>query len=268
MLDLFFRYMQSGDTKRALLVGQNMLNHNSGNAEYFEAYFNYLISLAQDKDILNAKSFLQQAAGVLAFFSESVEMDENSVEFIISKEKELEQATESLNKKQEELNIEAVRHEVVYHNDTLALLEQLLEKIKRCENQDDFNTYVNDLGVIDQSINRDRLSERQEKKYLELTKESSDVVSTKVAYFEKAKNREYNINAIEAYEKVFHMFKNGKVTDDHKELLKALFMYDTARLYNETLVYYNHVYNYILSQLSDDEKFLITKYAVMCERER
>ena len=35
---------------------------------------------------------------------------------------------------------------------------------------------------------------------------------------------------------------------------------------NETLVYYNHVYNYILGQLSDEEKFTLTKYAVMSER--
>ena len=43
-------------------------------------------------------------------------------------------------------------------------------------------------------------------------------------------------------------------------------MFDASRLYNETLVYYNHVYNYILGQLSDEEKFTLTKYAVMSER--
>lgn len=45
-------------------------------------------------------------------------------------------------------------------------------------------------------------------------------------------------------------------------------MFDASRLYNETLVYYNHVYNYILNELSDEEKFTLTKYAVMCERKR
>lgn len=268
MINLFFRYMKSGETKRALLVGQNMVNHNPRDKDCFEAYFDYLISLAQNEDILVAKSFLQQAIGALAFFSESAELDENSVEFVISKQNELDQVTELLSQRQEDINKEVIRQQVIYHNDALALLEQLLEKIKKCESVDDFNTYVTDLGRIDQSINRDGLSKGQENKYLELTQKSSNIVSSKMAYFENIKNREYNISAIEAYEKVFHMFKNGKVVGDHKETLKALFMFDASRLYNETLVYYNHVYNYILGQLSDEEKFTITKYAIMCERKR
>ena len=89
MLDLFFRYMKSGDNKRALLVGQNMVNHNPGDKKYFEVYFDFLVLLAQNKDVLVADSFLQQATGLLAFFSENVEVDENIIDFIISKENEL-----------------------------------------------------------------------------------------------------------------------------------------------------------------------------------
>ena len=121
---------------------------------------------------------------------------------------------------------------------------------------------------MDQSINRDRLSSSQENKYIQLTKKSSEIVSSKMAYFENLKNRAYNIKAIEAYEKVFNMFKNGNLMSNHKDLMKDLFSFDTSRLYNETLVYYNHVYNYILSKLSDEDKFTMTKYAIMCEKKR
>lgn len=268
MLDLFFRYKKAGDSKRALLVGQNMVNHNPANKDWFEAYFDYLIFLAQNDDIIVAKSFLQQAAGVLAFFSESTEIDESIVEFIINKEDDLNRIAEVLRKQQEDINRKAIRQEVTYHNDALELLEQLLEKIEKCESSVDFNKYVDNLGKVDQSINRDRLSERQEEKYVELTQKSSNIVSSKMTYFENIKNREYNISAIEAYSKVFNMFKNGKMIDEHKEAIKALFMFDASKLYNETLVYYNHVYNYILSKLSDEEKFTLTKYAIMCEKKR
>ncbi len=269
MLNLFFRYLKSGQSKQALLVGQNMVNHNPGDKKCFEAYFDFLISLAQDKeDILVAKSLLQQAAGVLAFFSESVEINESIVEFLINKESELNQVAEVLNQKQEAITRETVGQEVIFHNDALELLEQLLGKIQKCERLAEFNKYIDNLGKIDKSINHDRLSNEQEKKYVELTRKSSNVVSSKMEHFENLKNREYNISAIEAYEKVFHMFKNGKVDSDHKEILKTLFMFDASRLYNETLVYYNHVYNYILNELSDEEKFTLTKYAVMCERKR
>lgn len=268
MLDLFFRYKKSGETKRALLVGQSMVNHNPVNKDYFEAYFDYLISFAQNDNILVAKSFLQQATGVLAFFSERIVIDESIVEFIMNKENELNRVAEILNKRQEEIDSEAIRQEVIYHNDALELLEQLLEKIETCEKLVDFNKYVDNLSKVDQSIKRDRLSERQEKKYVELTQKSSNVVNSKLTYFENIKNREYNISAIEAYNKVFNMFKNGKIVIDHKESIKALFMFDTSKLYNETLVYYNHVYNYVLSKLNDEEKFTLTKYAIMCEKKR
>ena len=101
-----------------------------------------------------------------------------------------------------------------------------------------------------------------------LTKKSSEVVSVKMASFEKKRNRDYNLKAIESYERIFNMFKNRKVVGDHKEVLKGLFVYDASRLYNETLVYYNHVYNYVLNKLSDEEKFTMTKYAIMCEKMR
>ena len=70
----------------------------------------------------------------------------------------------------------------------------------------------------------------------------------------------------EAYEKVFNMFKNNEVADSHKEVIKGLFSFDASRLYNETLVYYNHVYNYILNKLSDEDKFALTKYAILSEK--
>lgn len=266
MLGLFHQYKEAGQTKRALLVGQNMVNHNPGDSGCFEAYFDYLLLLAGNEDVQVAKSFLQQATGVLAFFSESVDIDENSVELIINKENELNRVSAIINQKQDEITRKAVKQEVTYNEDALELLEQLLKKIKKCKNQADFNTYLNNMGRIDQSINRERLSERQEARYAELTQKSSAIVSDKMAYFENVKNREYNISAIEAYEKVFNMFKSGKVAADHKKVLKSLFSFDPSRLYNETLVYYNHVYNYVLGKLSDDEKFTITKYAIMCER--
>lgn len=268
MLNLFFDYRNNGKTKQALLVGQNMVNRNPGNEEMFEAYFDYLIYIMESSEIDAAKVYLQQATSVLAFFSENVEINKNIVELILNKENELKDAADALLHKQEIEERKAIRDEVVYHNDALSLLEQLLDKITKCNSEKDFNIYINDLGRIDQSINRDQLSTSQEKKYTELTRRSSEVISSRMAYFENLKNRDYNIKAIEAYEKVFNMFRNGKVIEDHKDALQSLFIFDTSRLYNETLVYYNHVYNYILGKLSDEDKFKMTKYAIICEKKR
>jgi hypothetical protein len=45
-----------------------------------------------------------------------------------------------------------------------------------------------------------------------------------------------------------------------------LFSYDASRLTNETLIYYNHVYNYILSKLNDEEKLTMTKLSIIAEK--
>lgn len=268
MIDIFNEYCDAGKIKQALIVGHNMVNQNPGNKEFFEGYFRYLISLVNKQEIENAKAFLGQATSSLAFFSENVVMDKEMVEFILEKEDELNNSSKSIYEKEENMKKEAIKKEVIYNNDALSLLEQLLNKMIKCTNENDFNECLNNLGKIDQSINRDRLSRAQEEKYVELTKKCSDIVSEKTTYFKSIENREYNMRAVEAYENVFKMFKNGQVIESHKDCIKSLFMFDMSRLYNETIVYYNHVYNYVLGKLSDEEKFLMTKYAIMCEKKR
>ena len=268
MMQLFNEYIAKGKVKQALLVGQNLFNNNQNNIKVFESFFDYLLVLAEKSSLDKAKSLIQQAIGVLALFSENVDITERTVEYLVQKEEDLSCVTQKIIDREESARRERITEEVKYHNDALDILEQLLTKMTNCNNESDFNVLLNDLGRVDQSINRDRLSSTQENKYLMLTKKSSEVVSVKMASFEKKRNRDYNLKAIESYERIFNMFKNRKVVGDHKEVLKGLFVYDASRLYNETLVYYNHVYNYVLNKLSDEEKFTMTKYAIMCEKMR
>ena len=242
MKQLFYNYCNSNKVKQALLVGENIFKRNPENQETFESYFDYLLELVKVSELEDAKTLFQQAANVLTLFSENVDINENTVDLILNRE------------------------QMVYQNDALDLLEQLLDKIDKCSDEKEFNKFINDLGKIDKTINKESLSSTQERKYVYLTKKSSEIVSSKMKYFEKIKERDYNLKAIESYESVFNMFKNGKVINNHKEVLKGLFVYDASRLYNETLVYYNYVYNYVLGKLSDEDKFLMTKFAIMCER--
>lgn len=265
MLQLFYDYCSKGKTKQALLVGQNIFNKDRANRQIFEAYFDYLILLSKEREVEEAKTLIQQAAGTLAVFSENVEMCESIAEFILTKEEMLNNALQLVSDKENAVMRERINIEIAHNDDALSLLDRLLDKISKCEDENKFNVYINDLGRIDKSINIEQLNSTQESRYSELTKKSSEIVSMKMVNFEKVKNREYNIKAIESYEKIFSMFKNGKVIGEHKDVLNGLFKYDASRLYNETLVYYNHVYNYVLGKLSDDEKFLMTKYAIMCE---
>lgn len=266
MKQLFYNYCNSNKVKQALLVGENIFKRNPENQETFESYFDYLLELVKVSELENAKTLFQQAANVLTLFSENVDINENTVDLILNREQKLKNVYSLLIERENEQKKIKIREQLVYQNDALDLLEQLLDKIDKCSDEKEFNKFINDLGKIDKTINKESLSSTQERKYVYLTKKSSEIVSLKMKYFEKIKERDYNLKAIESYESVFNMFKNGKVINNHKEVLKGLFVYDASRLYNETLVYYNYVYNYVLGKLSDEDKFLMTKFAIMCER--
>lgn len=60
-----------------------------------------------------------------------------------------------------------------------------------------------------------------------------------------------------------------------KSLLATVFIkesgrksYDAGRLFNETLIFYNHVYSYIFNKLDDNGKLELTKYSIECERKQ
>lgn len=268
MLELFYEYSSKGKVKQALLVGHNLFNRNTSDKRIFEAFFDYLLYLAKEKQVANGEEFLRQATGALALFSEAVKMDKEVVEFVLEKEEQLNKViTETIAEEDKEKK-RLKAQEKQYYDEAMILIERLLKDISQCKDEGLFNKKLHNLGEVDKSIRKDRLSSVQENKYIELTKKSSEIVSGRMAAFEKIKNREYNIKAIEAYEKVFNMFKYGRVSDNHKEDLRGLFMFEPSRLYNETLVYYNYVYSYVLGKLSDEEKFLMTEYAIRCEKIR
>jgi len=86
--------------------------------------------------------------------------------------------------------------------------------------------------------------------------------------FERIENVKYNQEAVAAYERIFNVFKDPQNTTYHPNQIIELFTFDSSRLFNETLIYYNHVYNFILSKLSDEEKLAITKLAIIAEKKR
>ena len=86
-------------------------------------------------------------------------------------------------------------------------------------------------------------------------------------------NIDYNKKAVNAYNSAFTSFKNNESRYKDKSQLfslvsTTLFAYDAGRLFNETLIFYNHVYSYIFNKLDDNGKLELTKYSIECERKQ
>ena len=100
----------------------------------------------------------------------------------------------------------------------------------------------------------------------------SDIVKA-MRQLEYKDNIDYNKKAVNAYNSAFTSFKNNESRYKDKSQLfslvsTTLFAYDAGRLFNETLIFYNHVYSYIFNKLDDNGKLELTKYSIECERKQ
>lgn len=268
MINLFRQYVSKGNISEALLVGHNLLNKNRDNKDIFDLYFDFLLCLASDKEAENGGKYIQQAEAALTFFSENADMSEDVVHYIQTKEEDLIQVYSVIEEERKEKEIELLRAKIKANDDTLSSIKKFAGKLLEAGKKEELDNILEQIGKMDTEIEKEYLVERQQKEYQILTRQCSDSVSVKLKAFERKENVEYNLRAIEAYEKVFKYFKGNEVISEHKEVVKNLFAFDAARLFNETLVYYNHVYSYILSKLNDEEKFKLTKLAIVSEKKR
>lgn len=101
--------------------------------------------------------------------------------------------------------------------------------------------------------------------------QNANTISAKMRQLEYKDNIDYNKKAVNAYNSAFTSFKNNESRYKDKSQLfglvsTTLFAYDAGRLFNETLIFYNHVYSYIFSKLDDNGKLELTRYSIECER--
>ena len=272
MLQLFNDYKNSGKIAEALLTGRNMVNRNPKDEETFLAYFSYLCTLAESLPSLkDRENFAEQANMALAFFAENVELTDKTVNDIIANQQRLDtiwDAIESVHKEKMEANQAKVES---YNSECLTKLYKLKDQLQRIFSQEEFDKVLAQIAEIDSEIDKEALSEGQQKIYETLTKEHTDLISEKMREMEHKKNVEYNKNAADSFARAFRQFRSDESkykgqTHLFSLVSSTLFAYDASRLFNETLIYYNHVYSYIFSKLDDDGKLALTRYSIECER--
>ena len=253
MNPMFNEYKDAGKIQEALLIGRNMVNKAPGDSECVNAYLDFLLMLAEKLPRTDErKSFADQANLVLSFYEENADLTDDIINDI---------------------------H--VYHNrlgavvtDIAQLEQEEYEKQKRAIEATN-TTQIKKLYTIKQKleaeIDHDNLTSEQKTHYDQLNKSCTDTISAKMRQLEYKDNIDYNKKAVNAYNSAFTSFKNNESRYKDKRQLfglvsTTLFAYDAGRLFNETLIFYNHVYSYIFSKLDDNGKLELTRYSIECER--
>jgi len=272
MLRLFEEYKNNNMIAEALMVGHNLFNKNPGNEGVFAAYFSFLCSLAETMPSYSDKlNFAEQADVALAFYTENADLTKVSVEAIGREKSRLVAIYESLDAIKAE-KVSASRVATEQHNsDCLKKLYAIKDTLQSAKTQDEFDALLMQIGKLDEEMDKAAFTEEQESVYQSLTKEHTDLISTKMRQFEHDANVAYNKKAADAFASAFQSFRKDESKYKNQTQLFALasstlFAYDASRLFNETLIYYNHVYSYIFSKLDDDGKLALTRYSIECER--
>ena len=272
MLELFNTYKNAGKISEALLIGRNAFNRNPDNAEVFDAYFSYLCTLAETLPSFADRShFSDQANVALSFYAENAALTEAVVGDIKAYQDRLEKICNTIYKEQQE-RADKQRQEKENHNsECLKKLYMLKDELRTVSSKEKFDELLGNVGHIDAEIDKESFNQKQSKMYDTLTKEHTDLISSKMRELEYKENVAYNKQAADSFAKAFNQFRSneGKYKNQTQlfSLVSAtLFNYDASRLFNETLIYYNHVYSYIFSKLDDEGKLALTRFSIECER--
>ncbi|KAF5038436.1 hypothetical protein DSECCO2_554330 [anaerobic digester metagenome] len=274
MLDLFEEYKSNGQINNALLVGRNLLNRNPGDPNIFRAYFDFLCTLSNPL-IPDSRNFAEEANTALAFYSENADLSIVSIEEICEHQERINNILTFLDERdassQRDKNFITVSYN---YGDNVSYLEKLNDlkgKMQGANSQAEFDEILQQIGKLDEELLKDDFSDDQSSEYESLTKDFTELIQNKMRDLEQKKSIAYNKEAADAFASAFKRFRKdeNKYKDQDKLFSLAsttLFAYDAARLFNETLIYYNHVYSYIFSKLDDDGKFALTRYSIECER--
>lgn len=265
MIELLKKYISQNDISNALLVGQNLFNKNKGNKQVFSMYFNLLLNAASS-NYNSSDKFIEQAVAVLTLYSENAEINEDEVSYIRSCEDNLNVVVSDIKKKNEEQRAANAKKIIEGNDSLLKSTKKLIATLSEAKSKKEFDSILKEIYEIDGRFDKGNLVSRQRNEYEELTTKCQLIVDSKLKEFDRLANIEYNNRAVASYEKIFNLFKDTKHASYKPNEILELFQYDSSRLFNETLIYYNHVYNFILSRLNDEEKLTMTKLAIVAEK--
>lgn len=272
MNSLFLEYKEAGKITEALLVGRNMVNKNPGDDESVCAYVDLLLSLAEKLPSLSErKSFIGQANVTISFYEENAELTPEIIDKIATYRRKMGEIAVFIDEEETVKANDGLRQ---IENENSKLIKQLYsvkQKIASSKAKDDFDKSLQEISLIDAKIEHEYMNDEQKVLYDQLNRDCTEIISSKMRELEHISNVEYNKKAVEAYDSAFKKFRSDESKYKNQTQLfslvsSTLFAFDAGRLFNETLIYYNHVYSYIFGKLDDDGKLAITRYSIECER--
>lgn len=272
-LELFDKLKKENKVWDAHIVIKNAYNKQPGSISMFKSYMDFCLNIAQYPISFSDRAFfLKEGEDALTYFSENVVMDEKSLDEIISYRQKLVDASRDIQnvdlERRKKQNTEIEKR----NNQILADIASSKSEIMSTKNQVSFDILLTHLSAKENLLKKEYFDDKQQKLYDSLTKDFSKIVSKKMESLAHEEDKSYNRRAIHDFKRAFEAFKadENRYKDSDSQLISLvsthLFGYDAKRLFNETLIYYNHIYSYIFSKLDDAGKFRLTQCSIDTEK--
>lgn len=252
----------------AYLVAKNLLSRDIGNKALFIQYIDLALEIASYDIVFDErKQYIQDASSALTIFSETTDIDYEVLSLIKETKVRISNAYQAIITAESE-NINKVNSQIQAKNtELLNKLGELYEQIHASESQERFDKLLLNVSEIDEQLQKSLFTSIQESTYNTLTKNYSKIISTKMDELNRKSLLSYNKQAVKCINDVFTAFKIEPSKYKNESNLKALmtskfFAFDTSILFNETLVFYNHVYSVVFQEVSDAMKYKLTEWAL------
>lgn len=275
-LSLFLSLSEVDVTKKdAYIVGKNLFNQHPSSENIFMKYFDFLCKLASYPITIDERKFYANEADIaLAFFTENVKISLETLNLIKECKSKLQAIIEEIISSENIIAQNALKEIQQMNEKEISKLIELKGKLFTVSKKAEFDSLLHLVQESESALKKDFLEPDQKELYDVLTSEYSNVVSDKLLELERVENVEYNKLAVKSFKKVFESFQSSEVKykENHSQLYSLvsedLFGFDATRLFNETLIFFNHIYSYIFNKLDDDGKYRLTQFSIDCERIR
>lgn len=268
MTDLISKMKSENRFMDAYIVAKNILSRNIGNVCAFNEFIDIALENASiDMDFDERKQCVTDANVALVMFAETVDIDEDAISLIKRTRARVNEATQKI-LSDEQAYSDRIKHKIQDENTNyLNHLSEIYNKIKSAKTQKDFDALLESVADTEAKLNKDAFSVAQEKTYEKLTKEYSQLIGKQMEIINKNELLAYNKRAVACFNEVFTAFKKEPSRYKEENSLKALmttkfFSFDTGKLFNESLVFYNHVYSLVFQEATDALKYKLTEWAL------
>lgn len=267
-MELLDNLIKENNIFDAQIVAKNLFCQNPGEATSFTDYFDLCLKVAAwPVEIETRTFFVGEAELALNVFSEKCKIDVSTLGIIQDSKSKLVNISNEINLFIQNQVKEKERATFESNNAILSDLSKLKTKMNNVDNQKMFDQVLVEMADLEEKLDKTAISPEQNTLYISLTRDFSSLVSQKMAEISHAEDIEYNKSAADSFKKAFDLFKanEDKYKKSDSELYglvsQYLFAFDAKRLFNECLVYYNHVYTYIFNKLDEDGKFRFTQFS-------